>query len=365
MINTDNLNKLYDDVIENKQLTTSSLKGYGFNSNDLTVFVNSGFLKRERPGYYQLVAANSLFNYGKYLISKKEWKKAKSCFEKCFEIDNTNMLTCVICFLKCIEYREFDKAFIYFDHFLKNSNECSDKDKKLYLHLFSIIVDLPDEYKKYVESLTINDVILDNGDKKIYKNIPKQNKIRTSIFNRRFNYAKKQSDEYLNQNGKLKLNYSDIVMSTLISCILKEKDINDIIIIKYISRKKYNNAINILDKMCQKMNLSDNYEYIRSLLVDLNKITVDGKAPKVRNTKTNNMYYAIKNKNYELALSILSEIYKLSGKYNREYHILYLLLNDIICEIARLNQDSDPNKCNDSSDNKKLNYKNNNYQSNK
>ena len=39
MINQENLNKLYEGVIDNKELTTRELATYGFNSKDLAALI--------------------------------------------------------------------------------------------------------------------------------------------------------------------------------------------------------------------------------------------------------------------------------------------------------------------------------------
>lgn len=65
MINENNLSKLYEGLIEGKELTTKELSSYGFKSNDLTSLIENGTLERVKKGYYSFKSIDELFYYGK------------------------------------------------------------------------------------------------------------------------------------------------------------------------------------------------------------------------------------------------------------------------------------------------------------
>ena len=72
MINDLNMYKIYDAIIDEKELTTQVLKSYGFSSYDLAKLVNNNILTRIKRGYYALVSVDELYLYGKKLILLKD-----------------------------------------------------------------------------------------------------------------------------------------------------------------------------------------------------------------------------------------------------------------------------------------------------
>ena len=114
MINNENLNKMYDGLIEGKELTTKELNSYGFNSKDLTDLVREGTLERIKRGYYTLVSTDSFFHYGKQLLALKEYERATTCFEKCYALNPNHPRVCFQLFLRSIQKRDYEKAFEYF-----------------------------------------------------------------------------------------------------------------------------------------------------------------------------------------------------------------------------------------------------------
>ena len=69
MINEENLNKMYDGLIDDRELTTKELNSYGFSSKDLTHLISDGFLVRIERGHYSILSIDNLFHYGKQLIA--------------------------------------------------------------------------------------------------------------------------------------------------------------------------------------------------------------------------------------------------------------------------------------------------------
>lgn len=119
MINKDDLIKIYDLILEDKELTTKELNNIGFNSNDLTNLVKGGILLRVEIGVYKLKSVVDLFNYGKKLMSDKENKKANICFEKCFMLDPTHLESCFRVFLNSICHKNYERAFLCLDTLLE------------------------------------------------------------------------------------------------------------------------------------------------------------------------------------------------------------------------------------------------------
>lgn len=85
MINAANLDKLYEGVINNKELTTKELNGYGFNSKDLKDLIDDGKLERVKRGLYTFKDVKSLYLEGKKLLIMKNRDKAQTIFKKCMK----------------------------------------------------------------------------------------------------------------------------------------------------------------------------------------------------------------------------------------------------------------------------------------
>ena len=118
MINEENLNKLYEGIINGNELTIKELNDYGFNSKDIA-----------------------------------EYDKATECFNKCYELDPTHSGTCFQLFLRSITKKDYESAFKYFEVLSDTENPYYSADSNFYLYLLSIITDIPDKHKEYARYL--------------------------------------------------------------------------------------------------------------------------------------------------------------------------------------------------------------------
>ena len=86
MINVEDLEKIYNGVIDGVNLTTKQLNDYGFNSTDINSLIDENIIKRVKRGYYSFIDVDKLLYYGKKIYANKEYDRANSCFERCYEI---------------------------------------------------------------------------------------------------------------------------------------------------------------------------------------------------------------------------------------------------------------------------------------
>ena len=186
MMNQENLNRMYDGIIEGKELTTKELNGYGFNSKDLADLINDGVLERVSRGHYSFIAVDDLYSYGKTLAHLKQYDRAIPCFEKCYELDSGHIETCFQLFLRCIKTMAYEKAFQYVDVLLNEKNKLADIN--FYLYLLNIITEIPEKYRNYVEKLTYYDIKIAVDEQK-FPRINIVNEIRYYAFNKNFKYA--------------------------------------------------------------------------------------------------------------------------------------------------------------------------------
>ena len=332
MINKENLNKLYKSVLEGVELTTKELNSYGFNSKDLHDLIEQGSIIRVKRGLYSLKSVNELFYYGKQLIAQKEYVKATQCFQRCFEIDPTHTGVCFQLFLRCIQNKDYEKAFKYFDIFYNNENEFYNADSNFYLYLLSMITLLPENHREYARFLKLEDFRVDFKDKR-YANVHLQNKIRLSALNQRFTLAAKQLNEAIQEKGSLSV--QDIIIKTLLAQAIEVQIQNRNNVINLIKQKKFEDIIEFYKKMefSHHLSISDSYTFI--LTNELLNIINTKNIPEKTVFSADNIFEAIDGKNYELALS-LATARNQKFNVNKDDNNLSLLLDEIVSKCREL-----------------------------
>lgn len=338
MIHEENLNELYKNIVEGIELTTKKLNALGFNSRDLKDLIERGSMIRVQRGVYALKSVDELFYYGKQLIAKNQHDKATQCFERCFQIDPTHTGVCFQLFLRCIQNRDYKKAFDYFNVFYPGKNEFYNADSRFYLYMLSMITELPENYRECVKNLKLEDFRVDYKDKR-FGDIPLQNKIRISAFNQRFVLAIRQLYEFINKEGKLSV--QDIIMKVLLHQALEVQTQNRKTVMDLIRRNKYQEVIEFYERLpyAYRFSISDRYTLI--LTRELLHIIDSKKVPQIRVYSTENLFEAIDGKNFELALSLA--LVK-NQKYGTDHNAIYLLLNEIVQRSKELKNNTSQEK---------------------
>lgn len=336
MINEENLNKLYNALIEEKELTTKELNSCGFNSRDLSLLVENRILERVKRGYYSIQTIDDLFYFGKKLIAKKEYDKATRCFEKCYELNHDHFGVCFQLFLRSIRNKNYKKAFEYFEHFYNTDNKFYNADNNFYLYLLSMITELPEKFKDYARLLIFEDFKVNPKDKR-YKNIYIQNKIRLSVLSQKFILAVKQLNETIKEKGKLSI--QDIVIKILLTQAIQVQIKNKNKILELLKKQNYEGLVEFLAGIERNHNLSICDMYIMKLsktLVDLNK---SSNVPQKIVDSTDNLFEAIDGKNYELALEISTfNMHNQNINSNLENDAIHILLENINEKVKELKQ---------------------------
>ena len=333
MINEQNLNKLYKDVLEGVELTTKELNSLGFNSKDLNDLIEQGSIIRVKRGLYALKSVDELFYYGKQLIAQKEYDKATQCFQKCFEIDPTHTGVCFQLFLRCIQNKDYEKAFEYFDIFYHSEDEFYNADSNFYLYLLSMITPLPENHREYAKFLKFEDFRVDFKDKR-YTNVHLQNKVRLSALNQRFALATKQLNEAINEKGRLSV--QDIITKTLLTQANEVQIQNRSNVVNLIKQKKFEDIIEFYQRMQSFHHLSILDSYTLILANELLNIIQTNDIPEKKIFSTEDIFEAIDGKNYELALS-LATARNQKLNVNNDDNNFYLLLDEIVSKCRELN----------------------------
>lgn len=328
MINQEKLNNLYELVIENNVITTKQLTEVGFSSCDITNLINEEALKREKIDSYLFVDDKNLFKYGNILISLRKYDKAEKCFERCYKINPFSYENNFQLFMRMVTHKNYDNAFKYLDNFLNNSFYKS--DIYFYLYLLSFVTDIPDKYKFYINKLTLSSIKISKSDDR-YKRPKLHNQLRQAVLNQRFWYAYKILGEIL----KCEKNNQEIEMIRILlhQVTKKQKEINNklITLLKY---QDYESIIKIIEDIEKFHNLNMIDEYILMLAKELEKINKTKVIPKIADGKSENVFDAIYNHDYVLALE-LSRKYNLKNGIDEEQNIIYCFLKEIVCLISK------------------------------
>lgn len=325
MINEENLNKMYNGLIDDKELTTKELNSYGFNSKDLTDLIEGGVLERIKRGYYSFLSVDDLYYYGKQLIALKEYDKATACFEKCHELDPNHLGTCFQLFLRAIQSKDYEKAFTYFEYFYNSDNEYYNNDSNFYLYLLSMITEVPEKHREYVKYLKLEDIRIDFNDKR-FEDPYSQNKVRISALNKKFTLAAVQLNELIKQHGRLTV--QDIIVRTLLGQAIEKQNVLKKNIIDLIKEKKYEEVVSNLEGVQQQHHLSEADDCILFLTREIIKFKDTGIIPEIEVTSTNKLFEAIDGKNFELALA-LSKDYIERKNIDPNDNAMFMLLKEI------------------------------------
>lgn len=328
MVNEENLKRLYDGIIEGKELTTKELISYGFYPKDLSDLIEKGSLERIKRGHYSFLAVDNLLYYGKKLIAQKEYDKAKICFEKCYEINPNHLGTCFQLFLKSINDKDYKAVFKYYDVLSTAENSFYQVDNNFYLYLLNIITEIPEKYREYVKYLKLEDIRVDFRDKR-YKDAKEHNKMRLTVLQGKLPYALNQINGLIAKNGALTV--QDIIVRNLLyQAVAVEKE-NKSKVLESIKLKNYESIINILEEKQKRYNLSLMDEHILKLTYEIHNIEKTGNIPTIGLIETENLFEAINGHNFSLALELCKNFNE-KNNYSNDESELYLLLS-ILCNL--------------------------------
>lgn len=338
MINEENLNKLYEGMLNGNELTTKELNSYGFNSKDLADLIEQGSLERVKRGYYSFQSVNELFYYGIKLIDAKEYDKATQCFKKCYELDPNHLDVCCELFLLSIREKDYGSAFQYLEVLLDTENPYYSADSNFYLYLLSMITDIPNKYKEYARYLKIEDIRVDFHDKR-YQDIPQQNKIRLAVLQKKFSYALKQLNSLTTQQDSLTV--QDIITKKLLIQAIEKEAISKNTLVELAKNKAYEKMVDYLDAKQKRHNLNLPDTYILKLVNEIISLQKTQQIPEKTIFQTEVTFEAIDGNNYELALS-LNESYNNQKNINNSENTINLLLSDICSMIKQISSYSKP-----------------------
>ncbi len=330
MINIENLNKLYNEVINEGILTTAKLNSFGFNSKDINVLIESGQLERKKRGLYSFKSVSELYEYGKNLNKDKKSIEAVKCFERCYELDPNNQKVCLQLLYESLIKNDYESSFEYIDKLLTAEDQYSTANCKFYLYLLSMITDIPDNYKEFIENINIDDIKVETDDKK-YKSIEKQNKIRFSALRRQFPYALKQMRDFIRQYDRWTI--QNLITVNLLLEATRVESISKDTIKNLIKQKSYEDIVDYLEQKQKMHELSLMDKYTLKLAYEIINLQKSKQIPEIAFVDTTNTFLAIDNNDFNLALKLCEE-YNFKNKIDSSESAINLLLIDI-CDIIK------------------------------
>ena len=342
MINEITLEKLYKMALNEESLTTKGLLSLGFNSVDLTKLVKDGTLERIQRGIYEFKSDALLFHYGKKLMGEQNYSQGISCFEKSLEMNPNNTGAAYQLFKKAIRECDYRQAFNYFEVcglYDIDVREYNPKNKLL-LYLFSMLIEVPEEYISYVKGISMEDLTIRETDTR-YNNIEDENKIRKLVLNGEYIKAMMLIDQ-LRKDGK-SINDVDMMVKSLLVVVNKNNSNRLNHFKQLIENGDYSLVIHELVDIKKKRNLNPFEERILDMACDLFDIMAAEQLPIVQDVRITTLDDAIKAKNYKLALEMYNDSVVDNGNLTLQDKILKLLLVQLNKEVDFSKEEIDEN----------------------
>lgn len=327
----ENLNKLYDLVIEKEELTSENLIDIGLDKIDISYLLMQNTIKKIDINKYIFTDIEKLYDYGIKIAKKKDFIKSEKCFLKCYEMDKTHYNTLFQLFMNYINENKPEEAIKYLTNMLKQGKKYRTKDNNIYLHLIDNLIKLNKEKQNYVDKLKLKDVLIDKNDNR-YENIDIFNEIRMQIYNRKYTYAYKRLNDISHQ---VKLLPPEMLMRVMLYHILEKEAKIEQLVFELIKNKEYEQLYIFL--LGYKRFYKSFNSYILDLIEDIIYIKNNNKIPDITIDETDNIFDALKGKNYKLAY-ILNTSYNLKYNVEPKDSVTLKLLKDICILMDETNE---------------------------
>lgn len=332
MIEDSRLIKLYNGFLDEELLTTRVLNEYGFNSKQIDELIERGIIERVKRGFYKMSFANGFYMLGISYINEKNYEKARICFEKCLEINKNHTGASFHLFIDSVQKQDYEKAFILLDVLIQANNPLYKNDYNYYLYLLSIISMPGEKQKEYAKHLTISDYMVNVTNTRC-PNISAYNSIREAALNKRFNYAYQRLIALTTELGQF--TQTDKIEKMLLKGAYNQEKNNINRLNEMLKNMQFEEALAFLLEKEDRERLNKLERYILKGIKKYLEIKETKKIPKIIGVTPNNIFDAIDNNHFSVALD-------LACKHNESIHLknensgIYLILNNICILINKL-----------------------------
>lgn len=338
MVEYNKIFELYKAMMNSEEfITTKEIKELGFIQSDITKMIEDGTLIRIKRGYYNIGNVNGLFLYGKYLIDNKQRSEGIAVFEKCFTLDKTNIYVAYQLFINAVKRKDYDNILEYFDVMYEQDPE--NKRYLYYLYILSYIIELPQHYKDVVKSLSYKDMSIYEHDD--YTRLI--NNTISLVLSAKVIHAYKTRADYHSTHPSSFEDYAEVTLLKEATAVFgkDKKALEDAIM-----EDRYDDALEIINKMDSARELPVFYRYISYLLNDIVRMCNFGELHAISmNSLGNGLFAAIDNYDYELALQESMKKNEANGFDKKS--ILTILLEKVIVKKKEVIAEKFPEKKNE------------------
>ena len=322
MVDNERIYMLYESMMKVEFITTKEIKELGFTQHEIAKLVEEGILIRVQRGFYNFGNVDSLYLYGKSLIDSKKREEGLEVFKRCYALDSTNVNVALQLMLNNVKNKEYDEILKYYD-VLYNSDNTNIR-YLYYLYLISFIIELPEHYKDIVKDLKPQDLMVEEIDP--YTRL--LNNTIGLVFNGKLPYAYSKRAGWHSDKPKGVGDYTEItILKEAVACnVEKKKRIESCII-----EENYDEAIELLSQEAEVRELPVYNKYVNFLLNDIVRMINFKEVHDVVSVdyRVGNLFVAIDNYDYELAIK-LSEEHNKANNMDNSKSLIYVLLDRII-----------------------------------
>ena len=161
---------------------------YGLTTEEISDLVNSRVLVRKNFDTYSITSTYGFYQFALKFNLEKKFDLRDHYFLKCYEEDPNYEDVAFHLFFRSIYMRQPEEALGYMDNMLNSSNEFLARDAKFYLYILSLIIELPDRYKKIINNISYEDIMVDGNDTR-YRDTFVQNRIRDALLKNKLSLA--------------------------------------------------------------------------------------------------------------------------------------------------------------------------------
>lgn len=313
---------LYKIIIDGLDITQKTMQQYGLSDDEISLLVETRVIMLRKDNKYILFSVDKFRKYGVTLLLKQKIKEANICFEKCYEMAPKGRNIALQYLLANITHYNYQKAFETFANLETIQPEKNKENNNLYLYLLSIVAPCQEEYKERVRNMDRNDIMLPYSHSN-----KKENQVRDAILKSKFTYAYQIINSMISRDNQYSIKF-ELIRVLLIQAIEKEKEFKSNLL--YLAKnKQYNEIFNILTNRQKQRCLSKLETYILLITDAIIKLINNGIIPKTTSKITYDMFEALVDNNYHLALE-LNEQYLLLQQKGTNEDVVNILLTDII-----------------------------------
>ena len=328
------MNQLYDMIIDEVILNNENLYSKGFTKEEIDSLIKDKILKLTENNEYILSSIKGFYRYGVKLLLMNSIRKANICFQKCHELDPTDIDSCLQIFYSYICVEDYNYAIEIISYIESINCKEYQSDIDLYLYILNRLTNLPEEYKKRLNNTQKHLVLLSKDSS--YQNETRENEIRIAIMKGKYKYALNLLNNILATESKYIVRHT-LLKKMILQVIASEEKFKSKLT-HFAKTKRYILIISFLENKMQKRRLNYSERCIYLITKEILEITKNKTIPMSTTISNQTMYDAIVNKNYEEARQINLEFiheHRLSEKED----ITNLLLTDLSNLISEISEE--------------------------